>query len=400
MAASEDTQKIVRRRFLEFFATLDMKYEPHSISRHVGITDFLLEIFKSEEGFWSRARQLQDLGDELLTRDELTSRLVSLLSSDPLYFLVLMHLHRQMKFTNIELVEMLFGRDRLNDVGYYQDLMKIDLGFARVVNSVSKPNRWSKYVGSVPLTGQNTLQSNSSEQSEKDNFVLATFKKAVSRYLGSQEDCWKLWEARIRVDSSVRKRIAGFVVNYEDFVLLLKEKAVLSALTRSLRIVNVEVEKQEKGKQGSKRLQEVLVGAGFIEKGIRVDIDKLTNELQLSSEYEYLSEVPWQAQNKKFDFVLVRNGKIGFVVETNYFTTSMSKIGEVVEHFKGLKKACRNKYRLLYVTDGIGWFNLMKKVTEMLQFEQEEMTIEPTEVPYLLNLEQFKREMNEIKKLM
>ncbi|MEM3705705.1 MAG: DpnII family type II restriction endonuclease, partial [Candidatus Bathyarchaeia archaeon] len=89
--------------------------------------------------------------------------------------------------------------------------------------------------------------------------------------------------------------------------------------------------------------------------------------------------------------------KVKFVIETNYFTTSMSKIREVVRHFMELKKSCMGKYKLIYITDGMGWFGLAKDVKRMLEFEIEEQKKEPSQVRFLMNLEIFRQNIDLIK---
>ena len=400
MLEAQDNKKgaeLQRAKLIEFFATLDLKSEIQPTTKKAGLPESLSKRFGSEENFWNYARHLQFLGEGTHNDSELVAKVSSLLENDPLYFLVLMHLHRQIRFTNLELVNALFDRGRLDDVNYYNGLMTQDPAFASVVNRISKSRGLSSYFGAIPNFNQSELQS-VTEPEISDTTKLAVFKKAVTAYLGSEEKCWHLWESRIRRDPLARRNIAKFVIENEDLKELVQEKAVVSALTRSLRIVNVELVKRERGEYGSKRVREILEEAGFKQislKGLK-DISEVEKNLP-SSGYVYLREVPWKEQDKVFDFLLVHQGRIGFVVETNYFTTSMSKIREVVKHFRELKIACRGKYRLIYITDGMGWFNLMKTVRDMIRFEREELKAEPSRVPYLMNLELFRRGIPQVK---
>jgi hypothetical protein len=385
-----------RSRLTEFFATVDLQCEILPRAKRAGLPPFLLKTFQSEENFWHYANRLQTLRDTASSNSRLIDSVASLLSDDPLYFLVLMHLHRQIRFTNLELVNAFFDRDKLNDLAYYRWLSQHDPTFAEVVNTVSKSKGWQNYMGAIRATGQSRLEP---EAEDTNVGILALNKKAVTKYLGSEGGCWHLWESRIRSDSSVRTNIARFVVENEDLGDLVQEKTVLTALGRSLRIVNVELVKRERGEFGSRRVKEILEDAGFkplAVKGVS-NISDVTRLLPASSDFLYLQEIPWKEQDKRFDFVLARRGKIGFVIETNYFTTSMSKIREVVKHFRELKIACRGKYRLVYITDGMGWFNLMKTVRDMIEFEKDELEIEPSKIPYLMNLELFRRGVSQVK---
>jgi hypothetical protein len=386
-------------KLAEFYATIDLACEIQPTTKESGFSPFLLEMFQSEENFWNYAKRLQSL-EGSNSESKLATQLAGMVDSDPLYFLVLMHLHRQIRFTNLELVNILFDGERLDDLDYYHDLINRDPTFRDVATRVSKSKSWSNYLGATPSMIQTSL-SVEPDAHDSNSVTLASFKKVVTSYLGSEEDCWNLWESRIRRDKKTSERIARFVILNEDFGELVREKAIVSALTRSLRTENVESEKLERGEYGSGRVKEILEVAGFKSLDLeRKDITELEHSLPASSDYVYITEIPWKEQKKKFDFVLAHKGKIGFVVETNYYSTSMSKIREVVTHFEGLKIACRGKYRLIYITDGLGWFNLVKTVQSMLEFECEELRIEPSKTPYLMNLELFRRQVPLVKDAM
>jgi hypothetical protein len=242
-------------------------------------------------------------------------------------------------------------------------------------------------------------------KSPDKDMLLASCKKAMTSYLKSEKECWSLWSARIKSDSSVAQRISDFVVKKEDLKKLIETDSVRNSLLRSLRTVNVEILKRERGEYASRKVKEILENAGFVfepyakAKDIK-DLESAIKTCQLigkTSNLIYTSEKLWKEQDKRFDFVLISKNHIQFVIETNYFTTSMSKIREVVRHFIELKKACRKRYRLIYITDGMGWFGLAKDVKRMLEFEIEELRFEPSRIPFLMNLEIFKQNMDKIK---
>ncbi|MGQ9691653.1 MAG: DpnII family type II restriction endonuclease [Thermoproteota archaeon] len=283
-------------------------------------------------------------------------------------------------------------RNEIHNLEYYEKLAEMDPVFSRQFKKMSGSRKWSDYMGMDGLVSDEAAQ-------------LATFKKVVTSYMGSEKTCWPLWRARIENDPSVSRRIAEFVVRNEDLKKLIESDSVRSSLERSLRTVNVEIIKRERGEYGSRKVREILERAGFAFK----PYDKISgikelevflrrqNTLQNESRYVYTVEKLWEEEGKRFDFILITNNRIQFVVETNYFTTSMSKIREVVRHFMELKKACRGKYRLIYITDGMGWFSLVKNVKEMLQFEIKEQEVEPSPIPFLMNLELFRRNIEKIK---
>jgi len=388
MTSAEISQKLSR-----FYATLDLKCELPERTNSEEMTAFLKEKFKSEDNFWKYVDSLQKLRDKYKTEDELIQKVANMLETDPLYFLVLTHLHRQMRFTNLELVHFLFDREKLGAVSYYLALMKTDPTFKKKADRRVSSKSWIQYVGEVNLS------------SSEDN-VLASFKKIITSYLGAEGKCWKLWKSRIQNDSMVSRRIAEFVVTSEDLKKLIESDSVKTAMERSLRTVNVEILKKERGEYGSKQVEESLIKAGFVFEPYEKigDIEELEKTVKSQktlfdarSKYIYTKEKEWKSQEKRFDFVLISNKKVQFVIETNYYTTAMSKIREVVKHFMELKKACREIYRLIYITDGMGWFKLAKSVKGMIEFETKEQKVEHSPIPFLMNLEMFRGNMNLIK---
>ena len=377
----------------KFYAALDLKCELPERTTSEELTQFLKDNFKGEDNFWKHVDSLQKLKNKYKSEDELIQKVAKMLKTDPLYFLVLTHLHRQMRFTNLELVHFLFNREKLDDASYYLSLMKSDPSFKELADRRVSFKKWTEYVGEVNL------------KSSKDN-VLASFKKDIASYLGSEDKCWKLWKSRIENDSTVSKRIAEFVVTYEDLKKLIESDSVKTAMERSLRTVNVEVLKKERGEYGSNQVKDILDLAGFVFLEYKEsDIEELEKEIKVQStidksKYIYTTEKEWKKEGKTFDFVLISNNKVQFVMEANYYTTGMSKVGEVVKHFMELKQACRGKYRLIYITDGMGWLKLVKKVHDMIKFEIEEQKVEPSPVPFLMNLEMFKRNIGLIKSKM
>ncbi|MEM2969348.1 MAG: DpnII family type II restriction endonuclease [Candidatus Bathyarchaeia archaeon] len=383
----------MQQRLSQFFATLDLECEIAEEPVEEGLPPFLEQIFQGERNFWTAAENLQNLKGKYTSDEELINKVAQLLNKEPRHFLVLAHLHRQLRFTNVELTHFLFDRHRLNDLAYFYHLLNTDNTFKKQFEKVIKSTNWVKYVGSLDA-----------EKPEKDA-LLASFKKTLTSYFGSEKSCWSLWQARIENDPTVSYRIAEFLIKKEDLKKLIETNSVINALKRSLRTVNVEILKRERGEYGARRVKEILESNGFVYEPYSQfkDIEDLENFLKTQSfltkpnEYVYTTEKLWRREDKRFDFVLIFKDKVKFVIETNYFTTSMSKIREVVRHFMELKKACRGKYKLIYITDGMGWFGLAKDVKRMLEFEIEEQKKEPSQVQFLMNLEIFRQNTDLIK---
>jgi hypothetical protein len=384
----------VRKRLAEFYASLDLACELPDRFTAIGLTPFLLKQFGSEEEFWRLTEKLRELKARAKDVDTLASQLAALIKGEPRYFLILMHLHRQIRFTNLELVHLLFNADQLNNHSYYIELMKQDPVFSEAAKRQQSSRDWVSYVGPM-------------EYGTPGPSSMASFKKVVASYVGDEGSCWRKWQSRILRDPSVPLRIARFLVKNEDFDHLVKEDSIISALKRSLRTVNVEIVKRERGEYGARRVSEILKAAGLVHDPYRdaktlEDLEQQLRQstlIQAQGQFVYTTEKRWAAEDKRFDFVLTSQRKAQFVIETNYFTTSMSKIREVVKHYKDLRQACLRKgYRLLYVTDGIGWLSLAKTLAEMIALDDSIGV--PGKVPFLMNLAMLQNWIEKIKQQM
>lgn len=373
----------VRRRLAEFYATLDLACELPEPVTIGGLSQFLLRQFGTEQEFWRLSKKLQRLKDSSINNDELIEQLASLIKEEPHYFLVLMHLHRQIRFTNLELLHLLFDTEQLDDLNYYLKIMKSDPVFNELISRQQKSTKWTEYIGPVKYQIDNPC-------------TIASFKKVVVSYLGSEKTCWERWRSRILNDPNVPKRIAQFLIRNEDLDQLIRENSVIPALKRSMRIINVETQKRKRGKYGERRVSKILKAAGFAYFPLKdaktlEELERKPHQqtlVETTDQLVYTKEKKWPAEDKRFDFVLLAKGKIQFVIETNYFTTSMSKIREVVRHYKNLREACLRKgYRLIYITDGIGWLKLTKTLTEMIVLD--DSIRDPKQVPFLMNLRMF-----------
>ncbi len=393
MLTSDESSSIssrrVRTRLAEFFATLDLGAELAETVRPDIFSSFLRKVFGSRDGLTKAAANFSGLRGHFRDKAELVGLVENLLAADPRNFLLLAHLHRQLRFTNIELVHFFFDTSRLDNLEYYSQLVHDDPEFGSAYQKLASSKKWQGHFSGA-----------------EDRLVrLATFKKSIAGYLGSEEKCWHLWRSRIEMDPGVRQRISHFVVNNEDLAQIIDQNAVETTLDRSLRTVNVEMVKKERGSYAPRKVREILASNGFVEHeyGTR-NIQELERVLQTESMtgnpyLGYTTEVSWKEVSKKFDFVLVGKSHIGFVLEVNYYSTSMSKIREVVAHFKELKRRCVERYRLIYVTDGVGWLNLGKDVLGMLEFEAKE-TKNGDQIPFLMNLRIFEEYISRIKAAM
>lgn len=376
-------------RVIEFLGTLDIAGDAPNRAFSADQDRTAPTGFERPDDVFVLARQIQELKRTQTTDDSLVSEVFALTRQNPQIFLLLMHLDRQIRFTNVELVRLLFDPDRLNDVGYYAWLSETDPIFREVLERVRGRTDWSRPTESGPA----------------QTFDLAAGKRAVHNYLGSGEKEWIAWRSRIEHDPSVAQRVAEFAVRVEDLSELIREDAVASALKRSLRTQNVEQVKAKRGKFGAARVQELLDQSGFVRLSEGDKHTQLSDVVSLAKRRlddgpYYVPEVKGgmgTGDRKRFDFALANKGRVGFVVETTYYSTSMSKVGEVVKDFGQLRRSLPDNLHLFFITDGIGWFGRVKDVSAMLKVNDPEDREPAVRLPFLLNLNQFSRVLPRIK---
>lgn len=395
-----NSEDYVKKRLTDFYSTLHIGAKLIQTTREPNLTVFLRKIFSSEE-FWRLADRIQRLKGKFSDDDELVDILSDMIMNEPRLFLVLMYMFRQIRFNNPELVYLLFDIDRLNDSSYYDMLMENSECFSSKFKKFIKSSSWMKNL----------------DENDTDRLRLATYKKTIYSYLSLDEKNWRCWEERIRNDKDVTVRIAYFSVYHEKLHDIIEYDSVIPILRRNLSIIHVETEKAKRGKIGENLLENLLVKAGFQEINMKVkNLIELENiisgkhnltswlghDVSYSSgksSYKYIREVRFEKLKKKLDFILLSPSQIKFLVEVNYFTTSMSKVREVVEHFKAMKEKIPDKYGFIYITDGIGWFGQVQTIRKAIELEYELEGNAP-DIPFIMNLDQFRRYLPEIKRKM
>lgn len=364
-----------------FYATLDLGYKTPRQTIDFGRPEWVSEEFPSDKSFADGVERLARLGQENPDDTGLKAAVSQILKDDPRVFIPLMFAFRQSRFTNADLIQMMFDQARLDDLTYYRSIESSDDAFREAARRARTNKRWLPIVVGLP----------------PDLEQLANFKKAVSSYLTRPAEGWPRWKSRIKTDSTACDRVAAYVVDNLGFRRLLEIKAVESVIKINLQTVNVEEVKHQVGEYAMDRVRTHLKSTGFseweVEQGQRRyhTIDTLARNLPTST-LRYVTEVLWK-ENKRFDFVLVNRLGLRCAIEVNYFTTSGSKIGEVVDHFIELNKDPARFFHLFYVTDGPGWFSYAKDVQRMFDEESSRNTARRVQDRFLLNLHQFEPEL-------
>lgn len=96
-------------------------------------------------------------------------------------------------------------------------------------------------------------------------------------------------------------------------------------------------------------------------KGINYIGSQVTSATITSMGYE----IPNEIADKRFDFVIVKEGTV-FLIETNFYGTSGSKLNETARSYLKLNQQLKeiDNVKFVWITDGIGWFSAKKNLEE------------------------------------
>lgn len=382
MSAERDAHQV-----LDFLSSLDITGDPPERYRVRGLPEDLGFEFRDERQVSSRANELQNSLASSKDDSSLVSRLAEQIAAEPRLFLLIMHTLRDVRYTNLELVRILFDPSQLDTTDYYLSLCDRDNEF-----NATFGRRLTRLKYAV-----------TSSVGDADHLTRAIGKQAVYGYLNSRVSTWKRWKSRIQSDREVAQRAAEFAVSVEDFGTLVRESAVVQTLKRSLRTANVETVKAERGKFGAARIKELLMRSGFTSvdrPGHHNSLTELASpgRSSLGQGPFFASEVAGP-ERKRFDFALLTGSRVRFLIETTYYTTSMSKVGGVVKEFTALRSHLPPEVHLFFITDGVGWFGRTRDVREMLSLNPS-FDGDGAGLPFLLNLTQFERLIPRVKLLL
>ena len=73
--------------------------------------------------------------------------------------------------------------------------------------------------------------------------------------------------------------------------------------------------------------------------------------------------MPVDKSSRRYDFV-IDNGKELFIVETNFYGGSGSKLKSTAGEYRNLFDVLNNKYKFIWITDGMGWKTTTKPLRE------------------------------------
>lgn len=296
----------------------------------------------------------------------LEAHLDNLLQDHPRIFDIFESIFQQSRFSNTQIIHFLFNIEILNSLNEKKIIEYL------VFNLESDPNFKRIFVKKYYNHLKTNLNNNGDVIGQDVQLMITLLKESVMDYIDSASKNHEWVYARIKLDDS-SKRIAHYLINNLDLNASLGGIKLEGYLKANKRPKDT---KSLHGKFGIIKLGEILKQEHILDandKFKELRLNMISSDL---SEYKELSlfKNKWifvteksvnnllnkkTNVNKKFDFILIYNLKIKYLIETNFYSTSGTKIGINESEYIDLNNEIQSKMdgiiTFLWITDGNYW---------------------------------------------
>ncbi|MHA1679359.1 MAG: DpnII family type II restriction endonuclease [Promethearchaeota archaeon] len=339
------------KKYIKFASTLC--FFEFNIQEEFKEPQFKVSEYKEE------INELNKLGE--ISKD----KLISFLEDYPRVFDIFEQIFQLYKFTNAQLFHFFFNVKLLNStnkektVSYLLENFNKDDNFKTLFLNCLKKNN-------IEL---NEIEEINNFKKEK---IIKIFKETINNYIKSMSKKKSQIYSRINVDETSRLRFADYLI------VNLKIKEVLESINLEVYLKNKRIPKDTKsihGKFGTIKIEENLVGSGYINangkfkeleiKEINVDLTNIPQLSEFKDKKVFITEKYVKnilnketKKRKRFDFLLIEDLKLKCVIETNFYSTSGSKIGINEKEYIPLNKEIEINapgVEFLWITDGNYW---------------------------------------------
>jgi len=322
-----------------------------------------------QEEFYNPHFNVESYAEEIMVINDnkplYEEKLIELLSEYPRLFDIFEQIFQSFRFTNTQLINFLFNIDILNTL----DEEKI---INYLIQNLEKDENFKKIFDSS-LRKNNIHYSNFGELvSIKNDLLIKLFKEAIVAHIKSASNKRGKIYSRIKNIENVRIRLAYYLFKN------LKLNEMLESIDLKSYLKNKRIPKDIKtihGKFGTIKLANIIVKAGIINADKRfkqLNIKQVNKNTYINKDLaefkgkwifvteKYIGDILKRKQKKlkKFDFIILYDLKTKFAIETNFYSTSGSKIGINEEEYIDLNDEVKEKLpniSFIWVTDGNYW---------------------------------------------
>jgi len=289
------------------------------------------------------------------------ANILSLLAKHPKVFDIFEQIFQLYRFTNTQLINFLFNIDVLNSVNkdkkieYIISNLKVDKNFKTIFDSELDKN------------GISYSEVNELNKQDK-NLLIKILKESVVKFIDKAIKERKYIYKRIENNENTRERLADYLfynLKIEEMIESIKIQPYLKykKIPKDTKSIH--------GKFGTIKIKEILEKTGYInaDKKLPKVLEENVKESEKYAEFKnkkiyatekYIKDVFKKKTNKpkRFDFILIDNLKITDAIETNFYSTSGTKIGINEDEYTDLNEEIKEKnpiINFIWVTDGNYW---------------------------------------------
>ncbi len=350
-------------------------YNYLDFASHISFFEFLQEEFK--ESNFKTEKYLEEI-KELSKKDTWDiEELANFLRSYPKSFEIFEEIFQLSRFTNTQLIYFLFDVRVLNStnisnlIDYLKKNLEYDDLFVELFIKHSNNTNFNNIKFNSADEIIRFIENHEDKQSEK--YLIFLLKATVISYT---ELAVKAEVVHNRISNSnfkdVSERIAGYLIKNLHLNEILKGIKIKEFLENKRIPIDT---KSIHGNFGKIKISTILKKHGFVNgdplfdkfkiKTLNNDLNKIDTLKELKKKFvfvteRYVEDVLKRKDNtpKKFDFILLYDLKPKIVIETNFYSTSGSKInineGEYIDLDEDIKKKHSNLI-FIWVTDGNYW---------------------------------------------
>jgi len=390
----------------------DYNHRYLEFASNISFFEFLQEEFKKTR--FETGKYLKEIR-KLSKKDKWDIKeLAKFLREHPKSFEIFEEIFQLSRFTNTQLIHFLFNTKILNStdkdkvIEYLKRNLEFDPLFAEIFVKQSKKIDFNNI--EFTNTGEilNFVEKNKDQKSR--NYIIFLLKATVMSYIELSVKKPKIIHERISNSKfrDVSERAAEYLIMNLHLNEILKGINIKEYLENKRIPIDT---KSIHGNFGKIKITKILELHGFINadnllnknniKTLNNDLSKIEELKELKGKFAFATERYLEGINKrkdnkpkKFDFILLYNLKPKIVIETNFYTTSGTKIGinqgEYVDLNEDIKKK-HNHLTFIWVTDGNYWLTSdgKNRLLNLYTYFRD----------YILNYNLFDSKLEDLKKL-
>jgi len=371
---------IVLRDILSVYSSMSENFKQKYLefASNVSFFEFLQEEFKPPH--FDTNEYVEEI-ERLSSKERWdTVELSSFLREYPKSFRIFEEIFQLARFTNAQLIHFLFDTKILNNpdrnklLEYLKKNLHHDEFFMDTFIKQSKKTGLTSFNNAEEVT--DFLEE--SEELESQNYLILLLKATVANYIESASKNPEVIQNRLSNPNftDVAERTAQYIINNLHLNQVLKGIRIKEYLENKRIPLDT---KSIHGNYGKIRITQTLEKHGFTNADPLLDknnIRTLPKDLSaeglenLREKFAYATEryvegvVKRDEKPKKFDFILIYDLKPKIVIETNFYSTSGTKIGINLNEYLALNEHILKEHgqlTFLWITDGNFWLTTSGK---------------------------------------